>query len=267
MTVQAWLAPEAPDLVWFHGADHVKFLNDLISQEIGSMSPGEVRRSFLLAPQGKLDHILWVVKREDKVGLITDPGRGDALAAALRRYRIRVDVEIESEPDPVWLVVGGGSSQELNGIDISWSVTRRSLLVGHRPDVPSGNADRYEMLRIEEGEPAWGTDVDDTTIPEESGLVSESVDFSKGCFLGQELVARIESRGSNVPRRLRWLKLNGEVEPGAVIVSDGKEVGRLTSSSGNLGMGLVKRQVEPGDLVAVGDGQATVVEITSKSQT
>ena len=265
MTIEAWLAPDAPDLVWFHGADHVKFLNDLISQEIASMSPREVRRSFLLSPRGKLDHILWVVKREDKVGLITDPGRGDALAAVLGRYRIRVDVEIESEPDPVWLVVGGG--QDLNGIDISWSGTRRVLLVGDRPDVPSGNADQYEMLRIREGEPAWGTDVDDTTIPEESGLVSESVDFAKGCFLGQELVARIESRGSNVPRRLRWLELNDEVEPGAVIVSDGKEVGRLTSSSGNLGMGLVKRQVEPGDLVAVGAGQATVVEITSKSQT
>ena len=81
------------------------------------------------------------------------------------------------------------------------------------------------------------------------------------------MVARIDSRGGNVPRRLRWLELRGEVEPGSVIVSDGKEVGRLTSSGGNLGMALVSRQVEPGDHVAVGAGQATVVEITSNSQT
>ena len=231
------------------------------------MSPGEVRRSFLLAPRGKLDHILWVVKREDEIGLITDHGRGEALAAGIGRYRIRVDVEIDLEPDPTWLVIGRESSELPHGIDISWSGTRRTLLVGHKPDIPLGDAERYEMLRVEEGEPAWGTDVDDATIPEESGLVAKSVDFTKGCFLGQELVARIDSRGGNVPRRLRWLELRGEIEPGSVIVNDGKEVGRLTSSSGKLGMALVSRQVEPGDIVSVGAGQATVVEITSNSQT
>ena len=120
------------------------------------MSPGEVRRSFLLAPQGKLDHILWVVKREDEIGLITDHGRGEALAAGIGRYRIRVDVEIEFEPDPTWLVIGGESSELPDSIDISWSGTRRTLLVGHKPDIPLGDAERYEMLRVEEGEPAWG---------------------------------------------------------------------------------------------------------------
>ena len=229
------------------------------------MSVGEVRRSLLLGPQGKLDHILWVVKRENEIGLITDPGRGEALAAALGRFRIRVDVEIESEPDPVWLAVEGDPSDDLVGIDVSWSAVRRILLVGERPDISSGAVERYEMLRIRDGEPAWGTDVDDTTIPEESGLVSKSVDFTKGCFLGQELVARIDSRGGNVPHRLRWLELSGDVDRGSVLISDGKEVGRLTSVTGDLGMALVKRQVEPGDLVTAGTGQATVVEIPSNS--
>ncbi|MEE8489619.1 MAG: hypothetical protein V3S43_04730, partial [Acidimicrobiia bacterium] len=95
MTYSSWLAPETPDLVWFRGADTIRFLNDLLSQEIGTMQPGRVTRSLLLAPQGKLDHILWVLRGDEEIGLITDGGRGQDLAATLGRYRIRVDVEVE----------------------------------------------------------------------------------------------------------------------------------------------------------------------------
>ena len=89
------LAPVVPELVWFSGADAIRFLNDLISQEIGDVEPGTVGRSLLLTPQGKLDHLLWVLRGEGEVGLIVDSGRGEDLAAKLARYRIRVDVEIE----------------------------------------------------------------------------------------------------------------------------------------------------------------------------
>src|SRR3970040_2240570 len=103
---QPLLAPAPPELVCFSGPDAIRFLNDLISQEIGDVEPGTVGRSLLLTPQGKLDHLLWVLRGEGEVGLIVDSGRGEDLAAKLGRYRIRVEVEIEHVVGDVWLVVG-----------------------------------------------------------------------------------------------------------------------------------------------------------------
>jgi folate-binding protein YgfZ len=257
-----WLAPETPDLIWFSGADAVRFLNDLISQEIGSMTSGEVRRSFLLGPQGKLDHILWVVRSGDRVGLITDPGRGEELVATLGRYRVRVDVEIKVEDQPAWLVMG-----EWEGIDVSWEDVRRVLVVGDRPDLPDGTLADYESARIQAGEPKWGAEATETTIPHETGLVPLSVDFTKGCFLGQELVARIDSRGGSAPRSVRWIDLANETPAGVDLLADGSVVGTLTSVTDRLGLGLVHRKVSPGETVAVGSTTGVVREITRNPQT
>ena len=84
------IAPVTPDLVWFSGGDALRFLNDLISQEIGDLVDDDTRRSLLLGPQGKLEFVLWVIKDGDRIGLMTDQGRGGELAAYLGRYRIRV---------------------------------------------------------------------------------------------------------------------------------------------------------------------------------
>jgi folate-binding protein YgfZ len=240
----------------------VRFLNDLISQEIGSMEAGEVRRSFLLGPQGKLDHILWVVRAGDKVGLVTDPERGEELAATLSRYRIRVDVEIAVEEEPTWLVMG-----EWEGIDVSWEGTTRTLVIGDRPDLPEGSSTDYETARINAGEPKWGAEAAEDTIPHETGLVQLSVDFDKGCFLGQELVARIDSRGGSAPRSVRWIDLADEAERGVELLVDGSGVGTLTSVADKLGLGLVHRKVLPGETVSVGSTTGVVKEITRNPQT
>ncbi|MFZ0014231.1 MAG: hypothetical protein WAL25_08965 [Acidimicrobiia bacterium] len=255
-----WLAPESPDVVWFGGADATRFLNDLISQEIGDMGDGEARRSFLLEPQGKLSFLLWVIRDGGRWGLVTDPGRGEALAAALGRYRIRVDVDIEPETGGVWLVMGEGE-----GYDLSWPGVSRRLLIGDQPELPTGSADDYGRARVEAGEPAWGQDVDEGTIPHESGLVPVSVDFTKGCFLGQELVARIDSRGGNTPRHLRRVVGDGPLTLGQTLTSDGKEVGKLTSVTGNVGLAMVRREVEPGDVVDAGGVEASIEELTAKA--
>lgn len=252
-----WIAPESPDLVWFTGEDALRFLNDLISQEMGDIADGEARRSFLLAPQGKLQFLLWVVRDGDRYGLVTEPGRGEELATALNRYRIRVDVDVTVEPSDVWLVVGEG-----DGYDVSWPGVPRRLLVGDRPDLPEGSDDAYEQLRISAGQPAWDVDVDEGTIPHESGLVPTSVNFDKGCFLGQELVARIDSRGGNTPRRLRLVDAGeARVEEGATVTFDDTDVGTITSSSGNIGLAMIRREVSDGDRVRVGGTTAVVREI------
>ncbi len=262
------LSPEKPDLVWFRGADTIRFLNDLLSQEIALASPGSVLRSLLLEPQGKLDHILWVLCGEDEVGLITEPGRGEALMSALGRYRIRVDVAMEAAEAPAWVVVGdrgphqGGWGRRGEGVvaDISWPTMERSFLTGARPDLEEISAEQYESLRIEAGEPRFGIDVDEKTIPQQTGLVGVAVAFDKGCFLGQELVARIDSRGGNVPQRLMRLEFETEApEPGASITSDGREVGKVTSVAGSLALAMIRREIDEGELLEV-EGRPAVVE-------
>ena len=256
-----WIAPAQTDLVWFSGADYLRFLNDILSQELGGLNPGEARRSLLLAPQGKLDFLLWVIRDEERIGLATASGRGDDLASALGRYRIRVDVDIEPESKGVWVVVG-----HWEGFDVSWPGVERHLLVGERPELPEMTHDEYERLRINAGEPKWGVDVDDGTIPHESGLVTSSVDFTKGCFLGQELVARIDSRGGNTPRNLRLLQLEEQVDIGAAVTVDGDGVGTLTSAAGDVGLAMLKRSVSVGDTVEVAGVRAVVRELPAKTR-
>ena len=264
------LAPTAPELVWFGGADAIRFLNDLISQEIGDLEPGTVRRSLLLTPQGKLDHIIWVLRGADEIGLVVDAGRGEDLAAKLGRYRIRVDVGIEPSPLDHWLVVGpfGNDAGRWSGdrstlvADLSWSNVQRTLVVGESPDLPLMAIDDYQMLRIEAGEPLMGVDVTDATIPQETGLVGETISFGKGCFLGQELVARLDSRGGRVNHHLRILRFEGPApEVGTEVTRDGEQVGTLTSVSGEVGLGLLRRGVEPGDVVSVGERQSMVAAV------
>ena len=252
----AAIAPESPDIVWFEGPDAVRFLNDLISKEIASLDEGSTVRSLLLSPQGKLDYILWVLRERERIGLVTAPGKGEDLAATLGRYRIRVDVEISVSTEPVWLVVG-----DYDGADMSWHGMARSLVFGERPDLPELSASDYERARIEAGEPRFGVDVDHKTIPQEvDWLVDVAVDFDKGCYLGQELVARINSRGGNVPRHLRSLRFQGDAPAvGADVVFADKRVGTLTSVSGDLGLALLHRDVGPGDTVIVADQDAAIL--------
>jgi tRNA-modifying protein YgfZ len=261
------LAPLVPELIWFGGADAIRFLNDLISQEIGDLEPGAVRRSLLLTPQGKLDHIIWVLRGEAEVGLIVEDGRGEDLAAKLSRYRIRVQVDIESSLLDPWLVVGSfraetgrwtGDRSNLVA-DLSWSTMPRSLVVGERPALPTLEVEDYEALRIEAGEPLMAVDVTDATIPQETGLVGETISFDKGCFLGQELVARLDSRGGRVNHHLRILRFEAAAaEVGVPVMKGDEQVGVLSSSAGEVGLSLLRRGVEPGERVTAGDVDAVV---------
>ena len=261
------LAPTAPELVWFGGADAIRFLNDLISQEIGDLEPGTVRRSLLLTPQGKLDHLFWVLRGTDEIGLVVDAGKGEDLAAKLGRYRIRVDVEIEPSTSERWLVVGpfdsdaGRWTGDRSALvaNVSWSNLQRTLVVGESPDLPLMAIDDYEMLRIQAGEPLMGVDVTDSTIPQETGLVGETISFEKGCFLGQELVARLDSRGGRVNHHLRILRFEGSApEVGAEVTKDGEQVGVLSSAADGIGLALLRRGVEKGEMVTVAERRALV---------
>ncbi len=266
------LAP-APSIVWFRGPDAVRFLNDLISQEIADLDPGTVTQSLLLSPTGRIEFILWVMRGVDEVGLITEDGRHDELIAMLARYRIRVEVEIRADDRPAYLVVGEahvepGTWTQSDGVtvDLSWPSTQRTLLVAKpKPDLPRLTEEQVDALRIVNGIPLVGVDLDEKTIPQEAGLVPTTVSFTKGCFLGQELVARLDSRGGRVNRLLRRLEFESSVPVGTRLIADGKEVGTATTVSGRQGMALLQRRVEPGDRLLAGGQEATVVDIPQKT--
>lgn len=268
------------ELVWFSGSDAVSFLEGLISQNVVAMEPGTVRRSFLLGPQGKLIALLWVLRDTERVGLVTDAGYGKVVADTLGRYRIRVDVTIEAEDRPLITLVGPESPQVDGWSDGGGTLVADLPLAGNRRSIATGGVDAqpvgaiaWTAVRVEAGEPLMGVDVDESTIPQESGLVPSAVDFDKGCFLGQELVARIDSRG-RVNRMLRGVMVLSNVLPphGADIVAgDGRTVGAFTSPSESLalrspiGLGLIRHEVGSGDQVTLrwdgGEAPAAVADL------
>ncbi len=283
------------DLLWVRGPDAVTFLEGLVSQAVEGVEPGSAARSLLLSPQGKLraPHVL--LRGEDEVGLITDAGVGETAAADLRRFKIRVDASIEPETGPVvgvWGPTAAAAVASVTGIEpeLGWrrheSVVvaavpvaavayPRFVVVGEeaaafdRAGVSGAGTLAADAVRIEAGEPIMGVDIDERTIPQEAGLVADAVDFTKGCYLGQELVARIDSRG-HVNRQLRGLVMASNVlpPPGAEVVRSDAVVGSISSVAESLelrapvGLALVRREVAPDDAVVVrwekGEAPATV---------
>lgn len=252
------------DLVWFVGVDAVGFLDSLLSQNVADQPPGTVRRSFLLGPRGKLTALLWVLRGEERVGLLADAGYGEVVATTLDRYRIRVDTEIELDPRPLLTVVGPQSPPVEGWVDdgelaagLPLAGNRRSVVTSDLGFRPVGRL-AWTAVRVEAGEPLMGVDVDSSTIPQETGLVPDAVDFDKGCYLGQELVARIASRG-HVNRRLMGVRIGTNVIPpaGAQLVVGDRAVGALTSPAESLslrcpvGLSLVRREVAAGDEVQI----------------
>lgn len=260
------------DLVWVEGPGASSFLQGILSQDIEAMIPGDVGRSFLLNPQGKLTALLWVLKGSDRVGLFCDAGLGDAVAENLNYYRIRVKAEIRRDERPVSSMIGPEVRATLEVAD-RWGDAGEATLapapmrgldrviVAGEPPVsgqPRAGAIAYKAVRVEAGEPVMGVDVDEKTIPQETGLVPDAVSFTKGCYLGQELVARIDSRG-RVNRGLRGIVMARNVLPpeGAEVWNSEKQLGELTSVTESLGvmapiaLCLLRREAESGDEVEV----------------
>jgi folate-binding protein YgfZ len=205
-------------------------------------------------PQGHLGALLRVTRTgDDAVALDTDAGGGADVLARLRRFLLRTRCELVEAAWPCIAVRGPGAAAPdrlPEGVHVVVPETPGVAgydLLGPGAAVPdgvgAGEPAAYEALRIEQGVPRRGSELGERTIPAEVGVVDRSVSFTKGCYTGQELVARVDSRGGNVPRRLRGVVVDGDEvpPPGAevlVVGDDGeREVGHVTSAaaSGRLG--------------------------------
>jgi folate-binding protein YgfZ len=269
------------DAVLVTGADSEPFLQGQISQDIEAVAPGTSAWSLVLAPQGKVDAWFRITRGDDgSFVLDTDAGFGETLISRLERFRLRVDVSFEQLSGWRMLAVRGERVNEADldkvaaevraGVD--WPGFCGIDLLGPDvalpPGLPVDGAGDLEVARIRAGWPAMGRELTERTIPAEvGGLVESSVSFTKGCYTGQELVARIDSRGGNVPRPVRLLEIRGdtEVSAGAEIIVDGKTVGEVTSvaaevdSAVTVALGPVHRRVEPPAAAAVAGMAATVL--------
>lgn len=294
LTERAAAVPDQHGLIWIRGTDAVTFLDALISQSVASTEPGSVRRSLLLTPQGKMRAFLWILgSAEGEIGLITQRSTVDIVVSDLNRFRFRVDATIEVDSRPAATLVGPGAEAALLAAEIprpgdGWLSTASGLVArvpftsgelarfvlvgdavaGASVSTPVAGEAAYESVRIMMGEPLGDVDFDDGTISHELGPVAEAVDFTKGCYLGQELVARIDSRG-RVNQSLRVLRTQDDVElTGATLTTDDKSVGTITSAApaingiGTVGLALVRREVENGATVtATADGAELPVTV------
>jgi folate-binding protein YgfZ len=275
----------ARDVIGAEGPDTLGFLQGQISQDVAGLPVGGSAWALLLQPQGKVDAWMRVSRTgEERVVIDVDAPFGEAVLARLNRFKLRTRCELTVLEGWQVLALRGPATASVDLADtgavvvapVAWpNVTGVDLLgpsVSVGAEVRRCSTEAYEALRIEAGVPALGRELDASTIPAEAGewLIEQSVSFTKGCYTGQELVARVDSRGSNTPRRLRRVAVAGPVVPpvGAEVVVDGAAVGRLTSVAmspargGAVGLAPVKRAVEPPAQATVcwegGEATATV---------
>jgi folate-binding protein YgfZ len=226
------------------GPDAEDFLQRMLSNDV-TTAPCQ---ALLLTPKSRLIAPVVVVRREgDDFLLLTELGLGEPVRSTLLRARFAAKVEIEPEEHSSVVVFGedggipnrdfGEPGSELLDADVE----------------PTLSAEELERMRIEAGIPAWGKELDDSILPAEAGLDETHISFTKGCYPGQEPIARLRHRGK-VNRTLRVLEVE-TAEPGDEIRHDEKVVGRVTSVAGNRALSYVRTDV-PGEAeLVVGTGR------------
>jgi tRNA-modifying protein YgfZ len=251
-----WFEPPR-DVVRVAGPDAATYLHSQLSQAVGSMTVGESTWSFLLQPTGKVDVLLRVWRRADEEFVLdTDGGFGEVMTARLNRFKIRVKADIE--PLPWRCIAVRGSAVEsvdraavpdasVSDAVVAWGGGFDLLGADVDPpaDVRRGSEQDFADARIAAGWPAMGAEiVPGETIPAETGAIADAVSFTKGCYPGQELVERMDSRGASAPRhQVVFARRDGD-EPGGELVVDGNPVGTITSVGTSHVIASVRRGVE-----------------------
>jgi len=230
------------DVLRVSGPDRLTWLHSLTTQDFTDLEPGAWTQALVLSPQGRVEHAFAGVDDGETFTLHTEPGAGGPLLDFLQRmvFMTRVELhDLTGELAVAW---------RPKGFDL---VPRDRLLAYAEAAGPACGLWAYEALRIGRGEPRFGMDTDHRTIPNEAGWIPSAVHLDKGCYRGQETVARVHTLG-RPPRRLTLLHLDGSEnrlpERGAELRSGDKVVGFVGSSArhhelGPIALAMVKRNV------------------------
>ena len=228
------------------GNDRVKFLHNMSTNDIRRLKPGQMCEAFCTDVKGKiLAHVL-VIAEAELLTLLTVPNQAERIINHLNRYIIREDVQLsDTSSETDWHYVGGPQAPELIA-DGSFAVECSLFWPGGRlvrTTRPAGNAfgslpvidtasPAWTALRTESGFPLYGVDFDESSLPQEINRDSQAISFNKGCYLGQETVARIDALG-HVNKKLVLVKFAGAEIPAVAtkLRVDGQDVGTVTTGS------------------------------------
>lgn len=280
------------------GADAATFLQGQVSNDVEGLAPGTGCYAAFLTPKGKMLGDVRILATADELLLDTERVALQALFNMIRHFSLGYQVQLHKRTLERGLLslVGPGAARAAGADDLPLNehahvlvaigaVPARAIRTDVGIDLLCDSADTdslrdrltdagavpvteaaVECLRVEHGRPRYGVDLDESIIPQEAGLNERAVSFTKGCYVGQETVARLYYRGKP-NRQLRGLRLSAPVEPGEELEFEGRAVGRVTSVArsprfGPIALALVRREAPPGVTVSVGDAvTAEVAEL------
>jgi folate-binding protein YgfZ len=278
------------------GPDAVEFLQGQVTNDVGALSPGHGAYALLLNPKGRILADMTVLALgAERLWVITD--QDDEVFSNLSMYKIGREVEVTRRASWIASLIGPRAREVLGvelparehsfatldidgaevlavatdlGVDLIAEPSLAAPVRDHLIERGAHDSDEEaaEVLRIESGRPRYGTDMSADNLPGEAGLEQRAVSFTKGCYVGQEPVARMHHRG-HPNRHLRGLRLSQPADPGAAIVNKGGDsVGHISSSCvspalGPIALAIVRREVPPGETVEVAQERstATVIEL------
>src|SRR3954452_5658293 len=275
------------------GPDAKTFLNGQVTNDVEALETGAGCYASFLTHKGKMLGDLRILDTGDELLLICERVALQGLFDLIRRFKIGFDCELHKrtvergllslvgddatlvdapaqEHANAWTEVGGARVIAVRtdlGVDVvcDSADTARVAEALVATGATRAGEEAAEVLRVEAGRPRYGVDLDDSVIPQEAGLNDRAVSFTKGCYVGQETVARLHWRGKP-NRHLRGLRRGEEVQPGTELRLGEREVGRLTSIAdsprfGTVGLAIVRREAQPGDVLDAGGVRAEVVDL------
>ncbi|MDQ4095541.1 MAG: hypothetical protein M3174_04965 [Actinomycetota bacterium] len=255
------------------------FLDQILTQSFQGMQPGEARDTALITVHGRMQAYMETVATDDAVLLHYELELRDVVPETLSKYVFATRVTLDDVTDEMGLVLVVGDEWRQVAADVApGGVLHETKSLGPQAGyvwVPAGRVDEViaalqragiraaseeelEAIRIAHGVARWGRDMDTKTFPQEAGIDGRAVHYEKGCYLGQEAMAKIHFRGK-VNRRLVRLKGEGRLAPGEELTAGDEKVGRVTSASNGSGLALVKHTTEAGTEVVAGSTRAQVL--------
>ncbi|MDQ4065913.1 MAG: hypothetical protein M3161_07695 [Actinomycetota bacterium] len=256
----------------FTGPQRAWFLEQILTNTFEDLAPGEARDAALLTPHGRMVGYMETVATDDSLLMHFEPELTASLPDAIRRYVLATEVEVLDVDDRALVLIAGDGWENVAanlgiqaiphptralGIPAGYVWVARDKVLGVAAAIKDAGAraateDDLEAIRIENGVPRWGREMDDKTFPQEVGIDEYAVHYDKGCYVGQEAMAKIHLRGK-VNRRLRALESPEPLEVGTKLRSGDDEVGVVTSAAGTKALAMLRYTVYPGDLVIAGD--------------
>lgn len=271
-------------IVRVSGKDAIKIVNNLTTADLTLLQPGTSAEAFVTEVRGRtLGHV--TIRRDgDDLTMVGASGQSESIAAHVDRYTIREDAVAEIIDPPTGVLAGALASPGSNAAAEDGSASRlHTPWLGHGTIVIFGqelNSDRpedsiaaerlrdesaFHDARIHAGFPWWGVDFDASNLPQEVNRDSAAISFTKGCYLGQETVARLDALGQVQKKLVRLSITKGSAKPNDKIMVDGKPVARITSvtADGSIAFAMVRRQwFDPGsDAVGTNDGNEFVATV------